>query len=173
VPGVVFGCRAHIDEGFDFLGHHIRRMRKRGTQKYYVYTKPSKKAIQSIKDTVKARTYRATRHMDLDQLILSLNRSLRGWANYFRHGSSKVNTVQLRVCAVWFGYASYWLEKAVSDRRLSDLVAVGLLTRVFPANVVDEVIAGAGRTQVRHRALPTRVMAYFSIGMALHSEGSY
>src|SRR5512135_882533 len=40
----------HIDEGFVFLGMQIRRMRKRGTQKYYVYTKPSRKAIQAIKD---------------------------------------------------------------------------------------------------------------------------
>jgi RNA-directed DNA polymerase len=79
----------HIDEGFDFLGFHIRRQRKRGTQKYYVYTKPSKKAIQAIKDKVSAKTYRSTLHMDLDELITSLNRSLAGWANYFRHGVSK------------------------------------------------------------------------------------
>jgi hypothetical protein len=64
-------------------------------------------------------------------------------------------------------------KKPLSDRRLSDLVSVGLLTRVFPAEVVDEVIAGLGRTEVRNRALPARVMAYFSIGMALYSEGSY
>ena len=32
----------HIDEGFDFLGFHIRRMRKRGTNKHYVYTTPSR-----------------------------------------------------------------------------------------------------------------------------------
>jgi RNA-directed DNA polymerase len=25
-----------IDEGFDFLGFHIRRMRKRGTNQYFV-----------------------------------------------------------------------------------------------------------------------------------------
>jgi hypothetical protein len=56
---------------------------------------------------------------------------------------------------------------------LSDLVSVGVLTRVFPPGLVDEVIAGAGRTEQRHRALPARVMAYFSIGMALYSEGSY
>jgi RNA-directed DNA polymerase len=79
----------HIDEGFTFLGFDIRRMRKRGTQKHYVYTKPSKKAIQSIKDKAKAKTYRSTRYMDLDKLILSLNRTLAGWANYFRHGVSK------------------------------------------------------------------------------------
>jgi len=56
---------------------------------------------------------------------------------------------------------------------LSDLVSVGVLTRVFPPDLVDGVIAEAGRTEQRHRSLPARVMAYFSIGMALYSEGSY
>ena len=56
---------------------------------------------------------------------------------------------------------------------MSDLVSVGVLTRVFPPELVDEVVAGVGRTEQRHRALPARVMAYFSIGMALYSEGSY
>jgi len=79
----------HIDEGFNFLGFHIRRQRKRGTQKRYVYTKPSKKAIQSIKDKVSEKTYRSTRQQDLDELLRGLNMSLAGWANYFRHGVSK------------------------------------------------------------------------------------
>ena len=64
-------------------------------------------------------------------------------------------------------------KKPVSDRRLSDLVSVGVLTRVFPPDLVDEVIAAAGRTEQRNRSLPARVMAYFAIGMAMHSEGSY
>jgi Insertion element 4 transposase N-terminal/Transposase DDE domain len=63
--------------------------------------------------------------------------------------------------------------KPESDRRLSDLVSVGLLTRVFPPDVVDEVIAAAGRTEQRRRSLPARVVAYFAVGMALYSEGSY
>jgi hypothetical protein len=65
-----------------------------------------------------------------------------------------------------------WVKPA-SDRRLSDLVSVGVLTRVFPPDLVDEVIAAAGRTEKRHRSLPARVMAYFAIGMGLYSEGSY
>ncbi|MDH4280913.1 MAG: IS4 family transposase [Acidimicrobiia bacterium] len=64
-------------------------------------------------------------------------------------------------------------KKPTSERRLSDLVSVGLLTRVFPPEVVDEVVAECGRTEQRHRSLPARVMAYFAIGLGLHSEGSY
>lgn len=67
---------------------------------------------------------------------------------------------------------SGWV-KPVSDRRLSDMVSVGLLTRVFPPDVVDAVIAECGRTEQRSRSLTARVTAYFSIGMALNADGSY
>jgi hypothetical protein len=50
---------------------------------------------------------------------------------------------------------------------------VGVLTRTFPPTLVDEVVADCGRTEQRNRALPARAMAYFAIGMALHSQGSY
>jgi RNA-directed DNA polymerase len=79
----------HIDEGFDFLSTTIRRMRKRGTDKRYVYTKPSKKAIQAVKDKVSAKTYRSTLHQEPEMLIQSINETLRGWANYHRHGVAK------------------------------------------------------------------------------------
>ena len=64
-------------------------------------------------------------------------------------------------------------RKPVSDRRFSDLVSVGVLTRTFPPTLVDEVVADCGRTEQRSRSLPARSMTYFSIGMALHAEGSY
>ena len=82
----------HIDDGFDFLGFHIRRMRKRGSNKWFVYTRPSKKAIASIKARVKTMTYRSTLHTRQGEpgyLLEYLGRVLRGWANYFRHGVSK------------------------------------------------------------------------------------
>ena len=63
----------HIDEGFDFLGFTIRRMRKRGTSKQYVYTVPSKTSIQAVKDKVSAKTYRSTLHLSPEVLIQSIN----------------------------------------------------------------------------------------------------
>src|SRR6187200_1362591 len=79
----------HIDEGFDFLSVHIRRLRKRGTAKYYVYTIPSQKAVQAVKDKVKAKTHRSTRHISPDEMLTGLNRLLAGWARYHRYGVSK------------------------------------------------------------------------------------
>lgn len=91
----------HIDEGFDFLGFHIHRRRKRGTQRQCVYTTPSKKAVQSVKDKVRHKTRRSTLHMSLGELIISLNRTLRGWATYFRHGVSSRVFQQLDSHAWW------------------------------------------------------------------------
>ena len=78
----------HIDEGFDFLGFTIRRMRKRGTSKHYVYTVPSRKSIQAVKDKVAVKTYRAALNQDFAALLQSVNETLAGWAGYFRHGVS-------------------------------------------------------------------------------------
>ena len=78
-----------IDEGFDFLGFTIRRMRKRGTSEHHVYTVPSRKSIQAVKDKVAVKTYRSTQDWEFAALIQSVNRLLSGWANYFRHGVSK------------------------------------------------------------------------------------
>jgi len=80
----------HIDEGFDFLSFTMRRRTKRGTSQRYVYTTVSPKAVQAIKDKVRRATYRAPRQgMELDELLLKLNRMLAGWANYFRHAVAK------------------------------------------------------------------------------------
>ncbi|MEF9902151.1 group II intron reverse transcriptase/maturase [Streptomyces sp. P9-A2] len=79
----------HIEDGFDFLDHHIRRQRKRDTNKLVVYTRPSKKAIKAVKDRVSERTYRYTQNQSLATLLEGLNRTMTGWATYFRHGAAK------------------------------------------------------------------------------------
>ena len=78
----------HIDEGFDFLGFRIQRRSRRGrTGKRAIYTYPSKKALASVMAKVRSLTHRQ-KHRTLADLLLSLNRVLRGWCNYFRHGVS-------------------------------------------------------------------------------------
>ena len=79
----------HIDEGFDFLVRHDPPDAETGHVEAYVYTFPSRTAIQAIKDKISAKTYRSTRNLDPDVLIQSINRTLAGWANYHRHGVSK------------------------------------------------------------------------------------
>ncbi|MEO5678112.1 MAG: group II intron maturase-specific domain-containing protein [Acidimicrobiales bacterium] len=79
----------HIDEGFDFLGWHIQRHRRRSrTGKTAVYTYPSKKSMASIKDKVRTLTRRSW-HRTLADLLRRLNPVLRGWCNYFKHGVCK------------------------------------------------------------------------------------
>ena len=78
---------AHIDEGFEFLGFRIQRQTKQGSNKAFVYTWPSKKALASIKAKVKAITRQGTNN-PLSDLLRQLNPTLRGWTNYFRHGVS-------------------------------------------------------------------------------------
>jgi len=79
---------SHIDQGFDFLGFHIQRKRKQGTQRRTLYTYPSKTALASVKAKVRVLTQGNT-NQTLANLLQRVNPVLRGWANYFRHGVSK------------------------------------------------------------------------------------
>ena len=78
----------HIDEGFDFLGFRIQRQRKRGSDKAFVYTWPSRRSLSSVMAKVRAITTQGTNN-PLSDLLRQLNGVLRGWTNYFRHGVSK------------------------------------------------------------------------------------
>ncbi|MGR6612312.1 group II intron maturase-specific domain-containing protein [Kocuria rhizophila] len=78
----------HIDEGFDFLGFRIQRHRKPGTNNWYVYTFPSRKAVASIRQKVKTISRQGTNH-PLADVLRRLNMALRGWTAYFQHAVSK------------------------------------------------------------------------------------
>ena len=84
----------HIDEGFDFLGFRIQRQTKRGSNRAFVYTFPSKKSLASIKAKVKAITKQGTNN-PLSDLLRQLNGVLRGWTSYFQHGVSKATFAYL------------------------------------------------------------------------------
>lgn len=63
--------------------------------------------------------------------------------------------------------------KPVSDQRLSDHISIGVLTRTFPPDLIDRVVAEADRGEKRQRLLPARVVVYYVLAMALFSQASY
>jgi Insertion element 4 transposase N-terminal/Transposase DDE domain len=65
-----------------------------------------------------------------------------------------------------------WVKPA-SDQRLSDHISIGVLTRVFPPELVDVVLVETGRVERRQRLLPARVVMYYVLAMALFSGSSY
>jgi hypothetical protein len=65
-----------------------------------------------------------------------------------------------------------WVKPA-TDQRLSDHISIGVLTRVFPPELVDRVVDQAGRGEQRQRLLPARVVVYYVLGLALYSSSSY
>ena len=80
--------------GFDFLGCHLRKRmsgpiwERRRQRVYYLQRWPSQRAMQRIRQRVKALTPRAGCHRDLRTTIAQLNPVLRGWGAYFRTGNA-------------------------------------------------------------------------------------
>lgn len=74
--------------GFDFLGYHFERGWKW----------PRKKSLDKFKDAVRGKTRRANGH-SLERIIGEVNKSVRGWFEYFKH--SHPNT---------FGSLDRWLR---------------------------------------------------------------
>lgn len=60
--------------GFDFLGYHFERG----------YRWPSQKSLQKLKDNLRAKTRRTQGH-SLSVIVQQVNRTLRGWWEYFQH----------------------------------------------------------------------------------------
>lgn len=75
------------DQGFDFLGHHLRRlpvMRKGGKQARILRCFPSKKAMKrmraKVKETTSSRTLLTKK---IREIIKELNPKIVGWRNYY------------------------------------------------------------------------------------------
>ncbi len=63
--------------------------------------------------------------------------------------------------------------KPQDDERLADHIALGVVTRTYPPEVVDAVVRDTGRGQQRHRLLPARLVVYYVLAMALFSSAGY
>jgi len=99
----------HIDKGLDFLGWRIQRHRKPGTDRYYVYTYPAKKALRAITAKIKTVCRTTNTNQPLSVLLHRLNPVLRGWCMHFRPGVSSATFGYLASITWWQVWA--WLRR--------------------------------------------------------------
>lgn len=75
------------EASFDFLGYTFGRLYSPKTGKAYIGMRPSKKSVQNMVAKIHELTARQTTWQETTVKVGQLNRSLRGWANYFTVGS--------------------------------------------------------------------------------------
>ena len=87
----------HIDEGFDFLGQHLRKYKGK------LLITPSRKNIHTFLEGIR-NVIRDNKQATTGNLIAQLNPKIRGWANYHRHvvSSETFSKVDHAIfCALW------------------------------------------------------------------------
>jgi RNA-directed DNA polymerase len=75
------------EETFDFLGYSFGRCYDRRTGQPYVGARPSKKKIHRLCREISDLTGRSSLQLPVADQVTRLNRTLRGWWNYFSHGT--------------------------------------------------------------------------------------
>jgi group II intron reverse transcriptase/maturase len=74
----------HVYDGFDFLAFHVRKYKQTKGVKII----PSARNVQEIKDKIAMFLHRRNHDYAVANMILALNRVVRGWTNYYRHVNS-------------------------------------------------------------------------------------
>ena len=75
------------EESFDFLGYTIGRCYSPKSGRAFIGTQPSKKRVSAICQEISQMTQRESYWKPMEKMVEDLNRTLRGWGNYFSLGA--------------------------------------------------------------------------------------
>ncbi|MEW5786660.1 MAG: group II intron reverse transcriptase/maturase [Pseudomonadota bacterium] len=84
------------DASFDFLGFTLQMSRGAKSGKPYPNVRPSDKSVKKIKTRLTELTQRELTCVPLEDVVRNVNRSLRGWANYFHFRNSSLAMSKVR-----------------------------------------------------------------------------
>jgi group II intron reverse transcriptase/maturase len=89
-------------EGLDFLGFHHRRVRgERGYEHLRFLARwPSREAMQRARNRIREITDPKRLRDPVEAIVQDLDRFLRGWANYFRYGNSRLHFTRITTYAL-------------------------------------------------------------------------
>ena len=131
-----------IDDGFDFLGQHVRRYQQRS-----VLLTPSRKNVQTFLAKVRQCIREEGGSLTAGELIQRLNPLIRGWAAYHQHAASKRTFAKVDRAifrAVW-----RWARRR-HDQKSAPWVKAKYFTRVGGrAWVLTGVVPVAGEAALR------------------------
>jgi RNA-directed DNA polymerase len=156
----------HIDEGFDFLGSHLRKYDGK------LIIKPSKQNVRTFLAEIEA-TIRKNLHTAVGELIAILNPKIRGWALFHRSAVSKkiFNYVDSRI----FWKLEAWMRrrhpgKSLAWRRQKYYTRVGNRSYVLQGAYLDR--RGEQQTIRLIRAADTPIKRHVKIKAAANPYDS-
>ena len=62
--------------------------------------------------------------------------------------------------------------KLEGGARITDFITLGVVARLFPARLVEDVLTRTGKASQRQRDLPAHLVVYYVIALALFSQAS-
>ena len=89
--------------------------------------------------------------------------------------ATSLNTVHLKnfVGILYWRYRRATLARTVAElpagSRITDYISLGVVSKSFPAEAIEGVLARTGRASLRQRDLPAHVVVYYVIALALYS----
>jgi hypothetical protein len=79
----------------------------------------------------------------------------------------------LRECAPLVNVRAVATVGGEPERRFTDGISIGVLTRIFHRDLVDDVLRETRKVEQRSRLLPARVVVYYVLALCLFCEDAY